>query len=186
MNEVILHHKLNDANQLNRPKAQDILHDLHKWQYDESIELQAQIIEADEINNSSNKNISSTSLGIYQTHSEAIYTSRLLSFNNLPEPKNSDDYYEQNDNIISNEFSESLQIDISQLNNNKMPKIKNSDEQYDNIISKESSESLQIDIYQLSNNKMPKIKNSDEQCDNIISQESSESLQIDISQLNNN
>ncbi|GBC04321.1 hypothetical protein RclHR1_05610008 [Rhizophagus clarus] len=45
-----------------------------------------------------------------------FYTSRLLNFNNLPEPKNSDDYYdEQNDNIISEKFSESLQIDLSQL-----------------------------------------------------------------------
>ncbi|GBB97826.1 hypothetical protein RclHR1_03080015 [Rhizophagus clarus] len=51
-------------------------------------------------------------------HSEAIYTSRLLDFNNLPEPKNSDDYYEQDDIIISKEFSDSLQIDISQLNFN--------------------------------------------------------------------
>ncbi|CAB4444003.1 unnamed protein product [Rhizophagus irregularis] len=37
------------------------------------------------------------------------YESRLLDFNSLPEPKNSDDYYEQNDNIISKEFSESLE-----------------------------------------------------------------------------
>jgi predicted transcriptional regulator len=38
----------------------------------------------------------------YETHSVAIYTSRLLSFNNLPEPKNSDDYYDdQYDNLIS-------------------------------------------------------------------------------------
>ncbi|PKY59829.1 hypothetical protein RhiirA4_482926, partial [Rhizophagus irregularis] len=62
----------------------------------------------------------STSLGIsYKPHSGAIYTSRLLSFNNLPEPKNSDDYYKRNDNIISKEFSESLQINISQLNINE-------------------------------------------------------------------
>ncbi|CAB4474549.1 unnamed protein product, partial [Rhizophagus irregularis] len=56
----------------------------------------------------------------YETHSEAIYTSRILNFNNLPEPKNSDDYYKQTDNIISGEFSESLQIDISQLNINNI------------------------------------------------------------------
>ncbi|PKY62853.1 hypothetical protein RhiirA4_490143, partial [Rhizophagus irregularis] len=59
----------------------------------------------------------------YKTHSEAIYISRLLEFNNLPEPKNSDDYYEYDDNIISTKFSdgklESLQIDISQLNINE-------------------------------------------------------------------
>ncbi|CAB5315123.1 unnamed protein product [Rhizophagus irregularis] len=47
---------------------------------------------------------------------EAIYTSRLLNFNNLPEPKNSDDYYEHYDNITSTEYSESLQIDVSQSN----------------------------------------------------------------------
>ncbi|RIA81734.1 kinase-like domain-containing protein [Glomus cerebriforme] len=40
---------------------------------------------------------------------------RFLNFNNLPEPKNSDDYYEQYENIISAEYSENLQIDISQL-----------------------------------------------------------------------
>ncbi|GET64805.1 kinase-like domain-containing protein [Rhizophagus irregularis DAOM 181602=DAOM 197198] len=134
-----------DANPLSRPIAKEIINILFRWQYEsnneQTIELRAQIKEADEIsNNSSNSSITSTSLGIsYNTHSEAIYTSRLLDFNNLPEPKNSDDYYEQNDNIISEKFSESLQLDISQLNNNKMPKIKNSDEQYDNIISKESS-----------------------------------------------
>ena len=48
----------------------------------------------------------STSLALsYETHSEAIYTSRLLNFNNLPEPKNSDEYYKRNDNIISEEYS---------------------------------------------------------------------------------
>jgi hypothetical protein len=42
-----------------------------------------------------------TNLGLsYKTHSEAIYTSRLLDFSNLPEPKNSDDYYKQTGNII--------------------------------------------------------------------------------------
>ncbi|RIA91136.1 kinase-like domain-containing protein [Glomus cerebriforme] len=50
---------------------------------------------------------------------EAIYTSRLLNFNNLPEPKNSDDYYNQYDNIISVEYSETQQIDISQLKINE-------------------------------------------------------------------
>ncbi|GBC08827.1 hypothetical protein RclHR1_08400005 [Rhizophagus clarus] len=118
-----------DANSLNRPIAREIkdtLHEwqsqlakLHKWRYGLA-ELRAQIQEANIINNSSSNNSTpSSSLGSsYKTHSEAVYTSRLLNFNNLPEPKNSDDYYEQNDNIISAEFSESLQIDISQLNIN--------------------------------------------------------------------
>jgi hypothetical protein len=32
-------------------------------------------------------------------------SSRLLNFSNLPEPKNSDGYYEENNNIISMEAS---------------------------------------------------------------------------------
>ncbi|GBC11175.1 kinase-like domain-containing protein [Rhizophagus irregularis DAOM 181602=DAOM 197198] len=113
-----------DANPLNRPIAKEINSTLYIWKNissnEQSKELQVQIEEAGEINEYSlDSCITSINLGIsYNTHSEAIYTSRLLDFNNLPEPKNSDDYYEQNDNIISKEFSESLQIDISQLNIN--------------------------------------------------------------------
>ncbi|GET64788.1 kinase-like domain-containing protein [Rhizophagus irregularis DAOM 181602=DAOM 197198] len=80
-------------------------------------ELQKQIEESEGTNK--NLSIKSTSLGLScNTRSEAIYTSGLLNCNsNLPEPKNSDDYYEQNDDIVSMEFTESLQIDISQLKN---------------------------------------------------------------------
>ncbi|UZO01333.1 uncharacterized protein OCT59_012434 [Rhizophagus irregularis] len=80
--------------------------------------LKKQIKEAEKINNNlSNNGLPSTSLALsYETHSEAIYTSRLLDFNNLPEPRNSDDYYEYKDNIISMEYSESLRIDVAQLN----------------------------------------------------------------------
>ncbi len=101
-----------DANPLNRPTAKEVFDIIYPWYWDfdkpnEQIELKKQIKEAEEINNlSTNSIISSTSLALsYETHSEAIYTSRLLDFNNLPEPKNSDDYYERNDNIISEEYS---------------------------------------------------------------------------------
>ncbi|GBC20772.2 uncharacterized protein OCT59_023772 [Rhizophagus irregularis] len=81
-------------------------------------EMEKQINEALEYNNKLRiGNASAASLS-YETHSEAIYTNRLLDFDNLPKPKNSDDYYDQSNNIISNEFSESLQINISQLNIN--------------------------------------------------------------------
>ncbi|RIA87997.1 kinase-like domain-containing protein [Glomus cerebriforme] len=108
-----------DANQLNRPTAIEIRNILYQWINElkemEKTELKKQIEEADTINNKSQTcNVTLTSLS-YETHSEAIYTSRLLNFNNLPEPKNSDDYYNQYDNIISAEYSENLQIDISQL-----------------------------------------------------------------------
>jgi serine/threonine protein kinase len=84
-----------DASPLKRPEAKDIRYTLYTWRYKQTKELQEQIKEADIINNSSNNSIPSTCLGSYEI------ASRLLEFNDLPESKNSDDYYKQNDNIIS-------------------------------------------------------------------------------------
>ncbi|UZO01339.1 uncharacterized protein OCT59_012440 [Rhizophagus irregularis] len=86
---------------------------------DNYTEIQKQTREAENINkNLAVSSAPSTNLGLsHKTHSEDIYTSRLLNFNNLPEPKNSVDYYDnQNDDIISMESSASLsqQIDIFQ------------------------------------------------------------------------
>ncbi|GBB92101.1 hypothetical protein RclHR1_19640001 [Rhizophagus clarus] len=102
-----------DANPLNRPTALEISEILNPWSL--SNELREQIKEAEKANDDlPTGNTSSTSLGLsYEKHSGAVYTSRLLNFDNLPKPKNSDDYYEKNDNIISLEFSDSLQINIS-------------------------------------------------------------------------
>jgi serine/threonine protein kinase len=108
---VLLIKKCLDANPLKRPTAKEINDILSRWRNkpsdEQAIELQRQIKNAVEINkNSSNNSIPLSSLGLsYKTHSEAIYTSRLLNFNNLPEPKNSGDYYKQYDNIITEEFS---------------------------------------------------------------------------------
>ncbi|POG74982.1 kinase-like domain-containing protein [Rhizophagus irregularis DAOM 181602=DAOM 197198] len=68
-----------------------------------------------------------------------------INDNNLHEPKNSNIHY---DDIISTEFPESLQIDISRPN---LPETKNSDDHYKHINNLESSASisLQIDISQL-------------------------------------
>ncbi|GBC05952.1 hypothetical protein RclHR1_06520008 [Rhizophagus clarus] len=123
-----------DANSSSRPEAKVVKKTLSQWSKEVIIlenykkinicnnytELNKQIIETENVNkNSSINSISSTSLGLsYKTHPKAYYTSRLLNFNNLPEPKNSYDYYEKNDDIISKEFLESLQIDIYQLNMN--------------------------------------------------------------------
>ena len=64
-------------------------------------QLNKQIKEVEEINN----NLSTKSAHLsYETHSEADYTSRLLNFNDLPAPKNSDDYYKRNDNIIREKY----------------------------------------------------------------------------------
>ncbi|GBB88958.1 hypothetical protein RclHR1_24010002 [Rhizophagus clarus] len=107
-----------DAKPSNRPKAEEISDILFEWwvTFDDQTELQKQVKEAEEINKNLNLSTSNISLthSSYKTHREAIYTSRSFNFNNnLPEPKNSDDYYEQRDNIISMKFSESLQIKIS-------------------------------------------------------------------------
>ncbi|GBC40560.2 kinase-like domain-containing protein [Rhizophagus irregularis DAOM 181602=DAOM 197198] len=184
MNEITLHHK--------RPNAIEIKKTLSQWfresfesqdnsEYyiDSHSEIRKQINEAKIINNMlQTSSALSINLGIsYETHSEAIYTSRLLNFCSLPEPVNSNDYYKVEDNIISMESLESLQIDISQLENNNF----NEENSNDNIKMK-SSESLQID-----NNNFPEPNNSYvsyKKIDDLISMNSSESLQIDISQLN--
>uniref|UniRef100_U9T742 Protein kinase domain-containing protein n=1 Tax=Rhizophagus irregularis (strain DAOM 181602 / DAOM 197198 / MUCL 43194) TaxID=747089 RepID=U9T742_RHIID len=166
-----------DANPSERPITKEINNILRRWHNGSNEELQAQIKEADEINSNSLNNITSN-LGIYNTHSEASYTSRLLDFSNLPEPKNSDDYYEQNDNIISKEYSESLQLNFSQMNIN-------------------TSESLQINISQLNINENESLQinisqlniNENESCQINISQlniNKNESSQINISRLNDN
>jgi serine/threonine protein kinase len=114
--QVIVHliKRCLDANPLNRPEAEEIRQTTGQWIGDPSdsdirnyMELQKQIKEAEIIDNKlPDSNTFTISLGkSYETHSEAIYTSRLLDFSNLPEPKNSDSYYEENDNIISIEAS---------------------------------------------------------------------------------
>ncbi|PKC56171.1 hypothetical protein RhiirA1_474394 [Rhizophagus irregularis] len=147
-----------DANQLNRPKAEEIKKLLSQWlrelsghsEFDNYTGIQQQIKESEITNSRTLVSAISTNLGIsFKTHSEAIYTSRLLNFNNLPEPKNTDDYYKENDDIISIKSSESLLIDISQLKKLKINDNNLSEQKYSEI-SMESQESLQIDISQLS------------------------------------
>ncbi|RIA95461.1 kinase-like domain-containing protein [Glomus cerebriforme] len=128
-----------DANPLNRPSALEVKVILFQWWHEldteeeeiNGTELQKQIKEADEFNNKlqANNNVPSTSL-LYETHTGAIYTSRFLNFNRLPESKNSDDYYNQYDNIISIKCSETLQIDISQLKINDDQNNESKDEYY--------------------------------------------------------
>ena len=81
-----------DADPLKRPKAEELdklfwgLHDNYKR---DSAAIYKQAEEADEVN----KNLplsSHTGTLSYITHPQAIYTSRLLDFKDLPEPKNDD------------------------------------------------------------------------------------------------
>ncbi|CAB4418734.1 unnamed protein product [Rhizophagus irregularis] len=67
--------------------------------------------EADEINKRSfSSPLSFTSALSYTTHPQAVYTSRLLDFKNLPEPKNAD-----NNDL---EYSDSLKMDFTKLDIN--------------------------------------------------------------------
>ncbi|RGB39521.1 kinase-like domain-containing protein [Rhizophagus diaphanus] len=106
-----------DANPLKRPNADELhesiwnlYHDIHSNKVDSIIYGEAK--EADEINKKSffpvQLPLSSTSTLSYMTHPQAVYTSRLLDFKNLPEPKNAD----KNDDL---EYSDSLKMDFTKL-----------------------------------------------------------------------
>ncbi|EXX52947.1 Cdc15p [Rhizophagus irregularis DAOM 197198w] len=79
-----------DAKAENRPTAKELYQILYKWdneEYDDS-DTESQVDEYDDkikLNRTSEKRSSNI-----QTHPQAIYTSRLLNFKNLPEPVNSD------------------------------------------------------------------------------------------------
>ncbi|GBC06265.1 hypothetical protein RclHR1_06720001 [Rhizophagus clarus] len=103
-----------DADPLNRPKANDLYKLFDKLYYDRnkvvSDTIYKQCKEADEINEKSSSTVQSPSLSTstlsYTTHPQAVYTSRLLDFKNLPEPKN------------AVEYSESLRMDFTKLDIN--------------------------------------------------------------------
>ena len=90
-----------DADPLKRPKAEklwELLRNLFYRDLDLNNSLiNQQIREVDEINKQLPPlTIPSTDIRSYTTHPQAIYTSRLLDFKNLPEPKNAD----SNDNSL--------------------------------------------------------------------------------------
>jgi serine/threonine protein kinase len=101
-----------DADPLNRPTSTELSRILIEWANELKIhienideekstktELIKQIEEAEKINNLSSSNDS------YLTHPEANYKSRPFKYDDLPEPKNSDDYYKMYENISSKKYS---------------------------------------------------------------------------------
>ncbi|EXX59253.1 Cdc15p [Rhizophagus irregularis DAOM 197198w] len=112
-----------DADPLKRPNSyelQKLFGDLYVKSYLDSV-LNEQKKEADEINKKSSSSfstaqspLSSTSTLPYMTHPQAVYTSRILDFKNLPEPKNAD----SNDDLLGIEYSESIKVDFTKLNIN--------------------------------------------------------------------
>ena len=84
-----------DADPLKRPKTKELKKLFEKliFDYDENSIINKQIKEADEINKQLSTSTTpslSTSILSYTTHPQAVYTSQLLNFKNLPEPKNDD------------------------------------------------------------------------------------------------
>ncbi|CAB4420299.1 unnamed protein product [Rhizophagus irregularis] len=105
-----------DADPLKRPNADELrelilelLNDIRDNKMDSVI--YGQVKETDEVNKKSSSTVqlplSSTSMLSYMTHPQAVYTSRLLDFKNLPEPKNAN-----NDDL---EYSVSLRMDFTKL-----------------------------------------------------------------------
>ncbi len=81
-----------DADPLKRPNAEELreLFD-NLLSNDENSTINKQIKEADEINKQLSDLSLSTSILSYTKHFQAVYTSKLLDFKNLPEPKNVED-----------------------------------------------------------------------------------------------
>ncbi|UZO03586.1 uncharacterized protein OCT59_023990 [Rhizophagus irregularis] len=113
-----------DADPLKRPKAEELhvsLKNLYNSFFSDrrDHEINKQIEEADKINErftSSSLPYNGTTLS-YTTNPQAVYTSRLLNFKDLPEPKNAVD---DNDDDNSFEYSESIEaIDFTKLNLDK-------------------------------------------------------------------
>ncbi|POG77955.1 kinase-like domain-containing protein [Rhizophagus irregularis DAOM 181602=DAOM 197198] len=109
-----------DADPLKRPKAKKLSSLLHNlWEgsyYDNETEIKKQIEEVDKIN----EKLTSSSLLYngptlsYTTNPQAVYTSRLLDFKNLPKPKNAID--NKDDDNSFGEYSESIEaIDFTKL-----------------------------------------------------------------------
>jgi len=85
-----------DAKAENRPTAKELYQLLDKWNSEidnyEDSEICSQIKECDKTSESKFKNRpNEDKFKKLQTHPQAIYTSRLLNFKNLPEPVNSSD-----------------------------------------------------------------------------------------------
>ncbi|CAB4420181.1 unnamed protein product [Rhizophagus irregularis] len=109
-----------DADPLKRPNANELdnlFTSLSNSYHRSKSLISDQAKEADKINKKSStvqSPLSSTSTLSYITHPQAVYTSRLLDFKNLPEPKNSN-----NDDL---EYSDSLRMDFTKLDINSKDK----------------------------------------------------------------
>ncbi|GES88147.1 kinase-like domain-containing protein [Rhizophagus clarus] len=117
-----------DAEIKNRPTAKEVYQTLTKWndeKYDKTSELHSQIKECDKIREKKfNRSSEDKSINT-QSHPQAIYTSRLLQFKNLPKPVNSSVLFNSDINYTNqltsaNTLSECLDVQLSELELNEI------------------------------------------------------------------
>ena len=107
-----------DADPLKRPTTDELFSIIENW-FDENdnirknTEFYKQYEEAEEFNQSITSKLN-TSLNIsspsYTTHPQAIYTSRLLDYKNLPEPQNSKEINDQFYNSLESSGNHFLKL----------------------------------------------------------------------------
>ncbi|UZN98887.1 uncharacterized protein OCT59_000172 [Rhizophagus irregularis] len=108
-----------DAKAANRPTAKELRQIFFKYDLemeDENSEISYQIKECEKIKENKLKN--RTNENQSKNHPQAIYTSRLLNFENLPEPVNSTDYLSSFQETISssaNPIFECLDCELNEL-----------------------------------------------------------------------
>ncbi|PKC08272.1 hypothetical protein RhiirA5_477700 [Rhizophagus irregularis] len=117
-----------DAKAENRPSAKELYQILKKWneeylilnsEIDTQMEEYHEKIREKKLKNRSNENKSKS----IKTHPQAIYTSRLLNFKNLPEPVNSSDltsFQVNSDDVSTNLISECLDVQLSESDLNEI------------------------------------------------------------------
>ncbi|CAB4403384.1 unnamed protein product [Rhizophagus irregularis] len=113
-----------DAKAANRPTAKELRQIFFKYDLemeDENSEISYQIKECEKIKENKLKNKINENQS--KNHPQAIYTSRLLNFENLPEPVNSTDYLSSFQETISsssaNPISECLDCELNELDLNQ-------------------------------------------------------------------
>ena len=85
-----------DARVSHRPTFKELRDELYKYYYDyrdEDSEIRIQIENSEKLSKNLGLTNSTTTTPLnYQTHPQAIYTSRLLNFSKLPKPKNEENF----------------------------------------------------------------------------------------------
>ncbi|GBC25695.2 kinase-like domain-containing protein [Rhizophagus irregularis DAOM 181602=DAOM 197198] len=123
-----------DAEIESRPTAKELYQKLTKWnklKYYRNTEIGSQVRECDKIGKKKFESRSSKDKSKnIQTHPQAIYTSRLFNFKNLPKPVNSSDLSSFQFNsvytnyaiqpILANPISECLDVQLSELELNEI------------------------------------------------------------------